>query len=155
MDEKQLYQFIEDTLKEFGMYSDSAQILLFGTACQESSCGKYIEQLNNGPALGVFQMEPATHDDIWESVLNSRLDMSMNVIQTSNIAMKGAENLKFNLKYAVIMCRLQYWRFPEKLPATLNGAAKYWKKYYNTYKGAGTEEEFIKNFNRFYKKVLS
>lgn len=41
--------------------SDAAVNLLLGTAAQESEFGKYIRQIR-GPALGVFQMEPATFD---------------------------------------------------------------------------------------------
>ena len=46
--------------------SDSADLLSLCTAAIESDCGYYIKQLN-GPALGVWQMEPATHNDTWDN----------------------------------------------------------------------------------------
>ena len=41
----------------------SAIDLLLGTAAQESAFGTYLRQVN-GPALGAFQMEPATFKSV-------------------------------------------------------------------------------------------
>ena len=56
---------IEPVLSRLHAASPAARALLLGTAAQESAMGRYIRQLRGGPALGIFQMEPATHDDIW------------------------------------------------------------------------------------------
>ena len=45
------------------MYSPVAENLIMGTAAQESGF-TYIKQLGGGPALGMFQVEPATAEDI-------------------------------------------------------------------------------------------
>ena len=63
---------IEPTLEAIGMNSTSAVELLLGTMATESWAGTYIKQIKNGPALGVYQMEPATHDDIVINYLNHR-----------------------------------------------------------------------------------
>ena len=47
------------------------------------------------------------------------------------------------------MARIHYLRVPEKLPDNLIGYSRYWKKYYNTEQGKGTEEEFVKNYNMY------
>ena len=52
-----------------------------------------------------------------------------------------------NILAQIVFCRLHYWRVPKKLPETLTQQAKYWKKWYNTEKGAGTIEHFIKVVN--------
>jgi len=57
--------------------------------------------------------------------------------------------LRANLPYQIIMARCHYLRVAEALPTTIQGYAKYWKKYYNTVKGKGTEEKFIANYNRY------
>ena len=59
---------IQPALESIGMYSEPAEQLLLGTACAESNLGTYLHQVG-GPALGVFQIEPATHTDIWENYL--------------------------------------------------------------------------------------
>ena len=45
------------------------------------------------------------------------------------------------------MARLKYWRVSQPLPETLDGMARYWKTYYNTPKGAGTEDKFRTAWN--------
>lgn len=44
-------------LQAMGKFSPAAVNLMLGTMAQESSCGKYLKQLDDGVALGVFQME--------------------------------------------------------------------------------------------------
>ena len=55
-------------LSSIGLYSVEAVYLLLGTCAVESNFGTYLKQ-KNGPALGVFQIEPSTLIDIWENYL--------------------------------------------------------------------------------------
>ena len=64
----QLKKAIEEVLDYLNLNSLSAVNLLLGTAAQESRLGEYIEQVN-GPALGIFQMEPKTEIDIFRNFL--------------------------------------------------------------------------------------
>ncbi|MCP4762127.1 MAG: exodeoxyribonuclease V subunit gamma [archaeon] len=140
----QFKELIEETLKEVDMYSESAVNLLLGTAAQESAFGTYLKQIK-GPALGVFQMEPDTYRDIFDHYLKYRPNM------IPWLKDRGALVMVYNLRFAIIMCRLRYRRVSEKLPENkdVNGLARYWKKYYNTKLGKGTEEEFIKNYEKY------
>lgn len=56
---------IRPTLEKIELWSEAAENLLLGTTAQESHMGTYIKQVGKGPALGIYQMEPATHKDIW------------------------------------------------------------------------------------------
>jgi hypothetical protein len=47
------------------------------------------------------------------------------------------------------MARVHYLRRPEPIPTDLTGQAEYWKKWYNTYLGAGTVEEYIENYKKY------
>jgi len=102
--------------------------------------------LGNGPALGLFQMEPATHDDIWNNFLVYRIELGKKVdalaVDTDSIAMV------FNLIYAAAMCRVHYYRVPEALPdaGDYEAQAKYHKKFYNTELGSSTVEQYLKNW---------
>lgn len=49
-------------------YTEEAVDLLMMTAAHESNGCSYIKQIN-GPALGVYQMEPSTEADIWDNYL--------------------------------------------------------------------------------------
>ena len=140
---------IADTLKAIGAYSQPAVELLLGTRAQESAGGTYRRQLGNGPALGVFQMEPDTHDDCWENYLRYRPDLGGKIMMVSGVFEPNASHLEFNDKYAICMARVKYMRDPMPIPADLIGQAATWKRVYNTHLGKGTIEEYIRNYNTY------
>ena len=146
-----LRELIADTLNEIDLYSDDAVNLLMGTAAQESHLGKYLKQLKSGPALGIFQMEPNTYNDILDNYLKYKSALWEDVQDTCLIQAlpKQHESLIYNIKLAICMARIHYLRVTEPLPTDLSGYANYWKKYYNTYLGAGTTEEFIHNYKKY------
>ena len=94
----------------------------------------------SGPARGIFQMEPATHDDIWRY-----LDRPKNRILREIVESMGAseDELVYNLRYATAMARIKFWYVPESLPETIEGQAEYYKTYYNTAGGAGSVEKYL------------
>lgn len=136
---------IRSALDPFGLWSKAAENLLIGTCAQESKLGYYVKQIS-GPALGIYQIEPDTFFDIINIVVPRAKKHFPTLIdyEFSN----NPDNMIFDLRLATIMCRLQYWRWPEKLPAAddTKALAEYWKKYYNTINGKGTVDEFISNY---------
>lgn len=147
MDKNQFRALVEETLKEIGLYSKDAVNLLLGTAAQESRFGHFIVQMGGGPALGVFQMEPNTFRDIENNYLAYR-DNLRSKIEGACGDIKP-EALVYNLKLAICFARIHYLRVPKPLPGSIYGMAEYWKEFYNTRLGKGTEEEFITNYNNF------
>ncbi len=154
MDAKQLLELvIRPTLKKLGLHSEAAEQLVIGTIWQESR-GEYIKQLGGGPALGLAQMEPATHDDIWRNYLAYKRTLANNITELASMQCLGdgmmpdANELIGNLNYAVAMCRVHYRRVKAPLPKAgdVAGMAAYWKQYYNTPLGAGTAQEFVEHF---------
>ncbi len=146
MDKKQLRNLIKRVLIALDLHSESAENLLMGTAAQESGLGEYIRQIGNGPALGIFQMEPNTFRDIVQNYLQYKPELAKLVMSVSGVNALRSEYLEYNLALAICMCRVHYLRVSENMPENLVGWAKYWKEYYNTRLGKGTEEEFIRNF---------
>lgn len=131
-------------------YSEEAEDLLFMTAAHESRLGTYLKQIN-GPALGVYQMEPATHDDIWANFLKYQ-DKIFWVIDDLR---HGSNNLVLDLRYATAMARVHYFRVKEALPkkdkfstyaSYLKALSEYAKKYYNTELGKATADDYYKAF---------
>ena len=141
---------IRPTLEYLGLWSESAENLLLGTAAQESHMGKYLVQLG-GPALGIYQIEPATHTDVYESYLKYKQELKNKVESLLTTALFKEQNLIFNLAYSSAICRVIYYRKPASLPDAddVEGLAQYWKKHYNTVLGAGTVGEFIANYNHY------
>ena len=139
-------EIIKPALKYLGHYSEAAEELLLGTALVESGL-VYLRQLGGGPALGVYQMEPAAHEDIWDNYLeqSNKLHLGRDVIGMVGEEFTKLESLVSNLAYATAMTRIHYLRVPEPLPAVgdLEGQARYWKQYYNTHLGKGTVAKYV------------
>lgn len=146
---------IRPTLEMLGgpQNSEAAVRLLLATAIHESRL-TYLAQIS-GPALGVYQMEPATHDDIWTYLNRPRTGESSPWLLSRVLAVvastSDASRMVHDLRYATVMARIHYWRVPEPLPDAedASGMAVYWKRYYNTELGAGTENQFLSAYYRF------
>lgn len=143
-------QIIKPALVALDAYSLAAENLVAGTACVESGCGYFLRQWPAGPALGIFQIEGATHDDIWENFLKHRPRLHKVVRERVGVAPAPElkERLISDLLYGAMMCRVFYLRVKVPLPAADNlpAMAAYWKKHYNTGLGKGTEQKFIEAY---------
>lgn len=146
----QLY-IVRPTLEFMGVnyIGLAAERLLVGTMLTESG-GRFIDQKQKdndvlGPAVGLWQMERATHDDNWENHLNHNVDLHQRISGLLSPWPPKFEQLAGNNFYSCAMARIKYYRVKEALPDAddLDGLAKYWKLYYNTPLGAGTVEDFM------------
>ena len=146
-------QFVEEVIRVALGYLDkeiphtiAAEQLLLGTALQESRL-TYLRQLRKGPAMGLFQMEPATHKDIWEHYLPAKPGIRLKLQKGFDC---HAETMITDLVYAACMCRVHYYRVPEKLPPAGNfqAQAEYYKKYYNTPLGHATVKQYLSNWHK-------
>lgn len=137
---------IRPTLNALNMGGEAAEALMLGTALVES--GGYAIRQQGGPALGIWQMEPATHNDIWDTYLSRRHDIGGKVLSAAEVDRPWkdkppAEMMAYNARYACGMARVHYWRDPEPIPDTVEGMATMWKRVYNTPLGKGTEAKYI------------
>lgn len=132
-------------------YSMAGENLLMGTCAQESKLGTYVKQLGGGPALGIFQMEPATLKDINDNYLQYRIPLRTSVEMLLVPMQTNEQNLVSNLAYATAMSRIHYFRVPDPIPMhdDIEGLANYWKCHYNTKCGKGTVAEFMHNYQRY------
>ncbi|MBI4185285.1 MAG: hypothetical protein HY521_14935 [Proteobacteria bacterium] len=140
---------LRPTLVVLELHSPAAENLLVGTALHESGLA-HLRQMGGGPALGVFQIEPATHDDLWRNTLRFRPELAARAARLAAAAPSRVEQLATNLAYASAICRLLYWRVPEPLPAAddVDGLGRYWKRHYNTERGKGRAEDWAAAYRR-------
>jgi hypothetical protein len=144
---------INPALRDLGMYSASAVELLVFTCAAESLGGTFLAQVN-GPAIGVYQMEPATHNDIWQNYIKFRGNLVMMMLSNFDCPYMPSEHrMYYDLRYATAMARLHYARVPKALPQAddVNGLWDYYKTYYNTEKGKATKKESIAKYHKFVK----
>lgn len=137
-------------LNALGLYSKASERLVLATGLVESGY-RYLDQIERGgdqrpgPARGLWQMEAATHKDIWDRFLKYKPDLAARIRPMMLDGLDPVEQLHGNLYYAAAMCRIFYLRISAPLPQAddLEGLAQYWKRYYNTKYGAGTVDGFI------------
>lgn len=149
LDPKQTHdEVIAPTLSMLALDSLAARQITLGTGMTESGL-TYIKQVGGGPALGLWQMEPVTHDDIWVNFLAHRRKLAQ-IVEDFCQASHVANDMTWNLRYACAMARVHYYRRPEALPAAgdATGMAAYWKQHYNTPLGAGTVAKALPHFVR-------
>lgn len=128
-------------LTAIGHAEPAAVRLVLGTGLVESNY-EYLAQ-DGGPALGFWQMEPATCNDLFTRFLYNNSSLHSDVVRLT-LAGDLVSQLTWNLKYAAAMCRVKYLSIPVSLPNVddLEGMAAYWLKFYNA-GGAGTIERFM------------
>lgn len=141
---------VKPSLNDLVLYSKDAEELLVFTCAVESGGGTYIKQVN-GVALGIYQMEPATHTDIWINFINFHPSICMKLSLNFAVHTQSEDRLIYDLRYATAMCRLHYYRNKEKLPSHQdeNAIWEYYKKFYNTPLGKAKKEEAISKYHAF------
>lgn len=140
---------VRPALVAIGLWSRAAENLVMGTAAQESGL-RYLHQTGKGPAVGLFQVEPATYADLWKTVIQAKPKLAEKLRKLAGVS-EGIPDVNLmagNLYFAAAMCRVFYLRVKAPLPddGDVAGLAAYWKRYYNTEAGAGTVAQFTHNF---------
>lgn len=147
IDVEQYINFVLDpVLHSLKMHSRDAVHLMLRTALIESRLS-YLNQLRQGPALGFFQTEPATIDDVYRYLetrpdIKERLLSCVNMSELPKSLLHHAQNLALNCAIA----RVKYWMVPEPIPSLddIEAQGEYWKKYYNTELGKGSVGHFVR-----------
>jgi len=160
MNAQQLHDYIiKPTLEYMGesYNTEEARFLLLCTAAIESDCGHFVKQVN-GPALGIWQMEPDTENDIWKNCDALIYEDFSKLIERLVIDHKSVHGTKdihnkdlvTSPVYACAMARLKYSMDPHALPKYNGGTAldldmfyRYYKRVYNTHLGASTFQKWL------------
>jgi len=149
----QMLALIKETLEDMGFkyYSHDAMMLVYNTGLVESKYKYLMQKGGSNIARGFFQCEPWVAVSVCKDYLQYRDSLMKKVAEICYLDWKYFINptesdwkkiLTTNITAQIVFCRLHYWRVPKKLPKTIDEQARYWKKWYNTAKGAGTIEHF-------------
>lgn len=143
---------IKSSLNDLLLYSQEAEELLVFTCATESLGGTYLHQVN-GPALGIYQMEPTTYNDIWQNYIYPNGALALRLFANFNISSVPSEDrLIYDLRFATAMARIHFRRIKSPLPLSnnLDSIWDYYKQYYNTLNGnAHNKEESIRKYHDF------
>lgn len=112
----------------------------------ESKRGHYLKQTGNGPALGLIQMEPTTHNSTWKWASTIWYNaLVLGIISQSQWEKKmhpPADRLIYDLQYNVFMARQRLFMKPEALPTNIDDLSRYLKKHWNSIYGAAGDMSY-------------
>jgi len=146
MDPKQLLEYIiAPTLRRMPkMDSLAAHQLLLITAILESDCGKYVHQVGGGPAVSIYQIEPATLYDIYDRIIRQKFSRIMVYTRVACLDHEPSlEDMMGNHIIATMMARFNYYGNPLALPKAgdVDGLIRY---YLTTWKPNPSSTTFAK-----------
>lgn len=142
---------IKPALIDLVLFSEDALELLVFTCAIESNGGEYIKQVG-GPALGIYQMEPATHIDIWQNyILKKQLLLNQLSASFDCNRMPSEDRMIYDSRYATAMARIHYSRVKSKLPSakSVDDMWEYYKQYYNTNLGSAAKPLGLLKYKEF------
>lgn len=151
MNKHQLTEYvIKPTLSKMPLgLTDESVMAVEMIIAHESSRGKYIHQIS-GPALGLGQIEPATHNDTWKHGDSIWLNaLAMGIVSESDYKHKThpkPERMIYDLSYTVFMIRQRLFMKPEKLPSSAGAMSIYLKKHWNTVLGKANDYSYLNDW---------
>ena len=143
----EIKEIAEYALYRIDSYSDDALALVVRTGMAESGYRALKGYGDGNPAIGFWQIEPATMNDMIENYINYRSKYKKTLISLGmNFEKDTIMSIMSNMAVQAALCRLHYRRDKDPLPSwdDMEGQAKYWKRVYNTVEGRGTVKHFIK-----------
>lgn len=149
---------IRPVLEHIGLWTPVAEELVLATSAHESQGFRYRRQVGGGPALGLWQMEPATRIDIYENYLRYNSVLAEKINGLAGVGTGGSKDyddaLENNDAYACALCRVAYARHERNFPLPdladdIPALGAYWKRWYNSKSGAGTVDQFVADYGRY------
>jgi hypothetical protein len=128
-----------EALLDWGLHSDHCVELLAMLAAHESLGGKHRRQIGGGPALGLFQIEPVTHNSVWDhsDTIKSR---------AARFGIKeDVSRLEADDRYSIFVARHYLLMDSNPLPKTPEAMAQYCKSYWNR-TGKATPAKYLNDY---------
>lgn len=130
--------FCTEALLDWGLHSDHCVELLAMIAAHESLGGKYRKQIG-GIALGIFQIEPVTHNSVWGHSDSIRARAKRYGIT------EDVSKLESDDRYSIWVARHYLAMDKNPLPKKTEAMAAYCKSYWNR-TGKATNEKYLNDW---------
>lgn len=153
MNKEQLVNLvIIPTLKEIPKgISAEAVLAVTMIIAHESTRGNFLKQIGGGPALGIIQMEPRTHnstwkfgDSIWKNAYNMEI-ISKDDFDNKRHPLPG--RLIYDLRYNVFMARQNIFMDRDTpLPKTPHQMSDYLKSWWNSAGGEAKSNSYLRDY---------
>tara|TARA_Y100000593_G_scaffold42438_1_gene81295 strand:- start:2535 stop:3005 length:471 start_codon:yes stop_codon:yes gene_type:complete len=145
---QEIKEIVEHALYKIDCYSDDALALVVRTGMAESGYRALKGYGEGNPAIGFWQIEPATLYDMMMNYLNYRKKYR-DALEGLGMEFRGDDieiSVISNMAVQAALCRLHYRRDRNPIPSwdDIEAQGLYWKRVYNTPKGRGTVKHFVK-----------
>jgi hypothetical protein len=122
---------------------NAALPLLLETAAAETQLGTFPDSTQNN-GFGITQLDHIAIGDI-KTRIRLRDKNRIRSAYTVDITTITANDIHSDPQWSFLFARLHYKLRPEEIPGSLIERAAYWKKFYNTVAGKGTESHYIQS----------
>ena len=144
----EIKEIAEHALYRLDCYSDDGLALVVRTGMAESGYRALRGYGESNPAIGFWQIEPATMYDMMRNYIVYR-PQYRKALEELGMEFKGDDiemSVMANMAVQSALCRLHYRRDKAPIPSwdDIDAQARYWKRVYNTVKGRGTVKHFVK-----------
>lgn len=146
---EQVFETIEAVVRDLmGKNEDTeaTKQLMIGTIAQETKLGTFRDPSPYKHGAGLCQIDPGIpFEDIQDR--GTKYIEKVKRIYGIDIEIVTHRELELSPLLSVVMARVKYKLVPKAVPGDFDGQWKYYKKWYNSYAGKATKEEYTKNYN--------
>jgi len=145
MNKQQLVELVITPFLKLMHNGISGELAITMIIAHESRRGHFLKQVG-GPALGLIQMEPTTHNSTWrygDSIWHNALKLGIiDKFTYNNKLMPSAQRLIYDLQYNVFMARQRLFMKRGALPTNIDDLSRYLKKHWNSIHGAAADMSY-------------
>jgi len=144
----QMFSMIEDVVDVFAGPNedkDATIRLMVGTISQETDLGMYKDRTPHKYGEGLTQVDAGLpYKDIlerggkWLDIAADKFGIDFSIIKHRDLA--------YSPLVGIILCRVKYKLVPSSIPKDYNGQWTYYKRWYNSFLGAATQDEFKESY---------
>lgn len=158
LDPNLLFDLVKNTIKNFdiNLNNDANTILIYETLITETLGGQYpydyahVNYKNYG--IAQFRVETAK---FLKGFIKRVSKHDYNLLMSLRVNDKSEKwNLMYNVKYSIALCLIYYFQRDRNIASKakyLESRAQLWKTHYNTSKGLGEPENYVKRVQKYFK----
>lgn len=158
LDPNLLFDLVKNTIKNFeiNLNNEANTILIYETLITETLGGQYPYNYahDNYKNYGIAQFRVETANFL-KGFIKRVSKHDYNLLMSLRVNDKSEKwNLMYNVKYSIALCLIYYFQRDRNIASKakyLESRAQLWKTHYNTYKGLGEPENYVKRVQKYFK----
>ena len=158
LDPNILFDLVKNTIKNFeiNLNNETNTILIYETLITETLGGQYPYDYahDNYKNYGIAQFRVETANFL-KGFIKRVSEHDYNLLMSLRVNDKSEKwNLMYNVKYSIALCLIYYFQRDRNIASKakyLESRAQLWKTHYNTSKGLGEPENYVKRVQKYFK----